>query len=101
METDFYRKNPGTAFTKEFYCDQFIQAEFPQDPSAHPGIAHNPQSAAVNRWYREFISTTMYHTCKVGRCKATEREPCSKHFPVIYVITWFYLNLINIEAVLF
>jgi hypothetical protein len=83
MENDFYIKNPGTSFTKEFYIDQFIQAEFPQDPAAHPEIAQNPQSAAVNRWYREFIATNMYHTCKVGRCKDKENEPCNKHFPVM------------------
>jgi hypothetical protein len=81
IKDDYERKNPGANFSDELYVNQFIQAEFPQDPDQDK-LPHDARAAKFNRWYARFIATTMYHTCKVGRCKENVTDPCSKHFPV-------------------
>jgi hypothetical protein len=92
IKDDYERKNPGSSFSDEFYVKQFIQAEFPQDPDQDK-LPHNIQAANFNKWYANFIATTMYHTCKVGRCKEKATDPCSKHFPV--------QNILNCNTLLY
>jgi len=70
----------GRAISNEEYIDEYITAEIPAAP--HPN--DTSEAAVRQRQYIELITTSLYHTCKVGRCKLTADDPCNKHYPVNY-----------------
>ena len=71
----------GKELNYQAYIDEYITAEIPPEP--HP----NDKSSQANqqRQYINLIVSSLYHTCKVGRCKLAADEPCNKHYPVIFI----------------